>query len=574
MRLPGTVLVGIFALFLGILVYVPVYYWVNTRTLTPVDVPVSFASSHIRTGDFRINVESYFSVQIRFPYSGGSECRYADSLRTRQLTSIGGQAISAPGVPAGANGGVTNGTYLGSFRGKPGHYNLDIEVLSRTQEFDRCQPRLLIEASPYDFNQWDAILSAAFSFCVFCELLGVTILLVFATTRFRAGSLEEVRLRILDSDAPAGPVPPANLEPRRSFPLLLVFGIFGVAAGIVVFAATKHWYDARGFVLVEMPVSLGRGHIKTGDFTTNLKGTYDIAFDTQVPSIAGCLQYAVLKTRWAVTQNGRIVAHRERGGYYWKEPDAPIEGMNLYNFDAEPGTYDLDVEILSDGSCLNIGKPRLRVYLSDSDRIEYDELNTRLQLVSLLSVGMGFAFLFAYRFARLRQQTHALPLSAASLEQKPMWGVTGLRYRRFPASRAWAMNPVLNIPTLALVCSLTWFTWLMPAWIVYAGVQRSSCGLSVSLPRKEVPTVAIAPGLTAPLVKIESRGRAYLNYKETSWERLAADLDEALRGLPIRVVYVDGDRDILFMEVVRAIDIIQGSGARAILITPGSKAKI
>ena len=118
------------------------------------------------------------------------ECRDADGLRIRQLTSIGGQAISAPGVPAGANGGITNGTYLGSFRGKPGHYKLDIEVLSPTQEFDHCQPRLLIEASPYDFDQWDGILSAAVSFCVFCELLGVVMLLVFTTTRFIAGSWE------------------------------------------------------------------------------------------------------------------------------------------------------------------------------------------------------------------------------------------------------------------------------------------------------------------------------------------------------------------------------------------------
>jgi hypothetical protein len=50
------------------------------------------------------------------------------------------------------------------------------------------------------------------------------------------------------------------------------------------------------------------------------------------------------------------------------------------------------VEVLSDGSCLNIGNPRLRVYLSGFDRGEYDDLNAQLQLVSLLSVGVGLAF--------------------------------------------------------------------------------------------------------------------------------------------------------------------------------------
>ena len=64
-----------------------------------------------------------------------------------------------------------------------------------------------------------------------------------------------------------------------------------------------------------------------------------------------------------------------------------------------------------------------------------------------------------------------------------------------------------------------------------------------------------------------------MNYKETTWEDLPAGLDQALRGLPVRVVYFDGDRDILFMDAARAIDVIQGSDAKAILMTPGSKAQ-
>jgi len=62
-----------------------------------------------------------------------------------------------------------------------------------------------------------------------------------------------------------------------------------------------------------MPVSLVKGHIKTGDFTTTLKGTYSIVFDTEVPSIYDCPQYVVLKTHWVVTQKGRVIAHRGFG---------------------------------------------------------------------------------------------------------------------------------------------------------------------------------------------------------------------------------------------------------------------
>jgi hypothetical protein len=558
---------------LGIAEFGVVYSWVNTRTLVLIDTPVTLAPGHIRTGDLKMNVEAYFSVQITSYSSDGYQCVYAGGLRTRRLSTIGREAITGLGVREAGNDEVTQGTYLGTFHGKPGHYAIDIEVLSASQHLDSCQPRLVIAASQSDFNTWGRILDLALESCLFCEALGVMILLVLATTRFRKSSIEELRLRIFNTDPPAGPAPRVNLKPRRSFPLLLIFGILGVTAGVVVFAATVRWYDTRGFVLVDKPVSLGPGHIKTGAFTTNLRGTYGIAFDIDVPYIQDCPQYLALKTHWVVTRDGRATARRDRGGYEWEEPGAPLEGADLGSFDAEPGTYNLDVEQLSDGRCLDVGKPRLRVYLFAGDRAEYDELNAKLQIFSFLSIGAGLAFLFAYRSERLRQGPTVLPLASSLPAQKATWGVTGLRSRRFPVRRGWAMDPILNLPTIALVCALTWLTWLLPIWVVYTWGHRSSLGLPASLARKGVPAVAIAPGLTAPLIKIEPGGHVYLNYKETTWEQLASLLDQELRRLPIRVVYFEGDNDILFMDASRAIDIIQGLGAKAILITPRSKAE-
>jgi hypothetical protein len=57
----------------------------------------------------------------------------------------------------------------------------------------------------------------------------------------------------------------------------------------------------------------------------------------------------------------------------------------------------------------------------------FDYFNAQLQLVSLLSVGVGLAFLFAYRFAWLRQRLQTLPLATYLPEQKPMWGIKGDR---------------------------------------------------------------------------------------------------------------------------------------------------
>lgn len=330
MRLHGTARVGILALCVGIVVYVSVYYWVNTRTLLPLDIPVTLAPGHIRTGDFKINVEAYLSVQVRFPNCGADSNEHA-RLRTRRLTSAGGQAVSAPGS---TNGEIIEGPHLGTFLSKPGDYNLDIEVLSETRHLDFCAPKLQIEASYYDFDKWENIRDFSLWFSAFCELLGMSMLFVFATTHFKEESLEEVRLRIFNSDAPIGLVPLENLKSGHTFPLLLIFGIIGVATGVALFAAATRWYDARDFVFV-------------------------------------------------------------------------------------------------------------------------DDLSTILQIVSLFSAGAGLASLVAYSFAWLRRQPRCFPLSPSSPGHKPVWGITGLRNRGFPTRSGWAMNPVKNLPTAALVCSLT-----------------------------------------------------------------------------------------------------------------------
>jgi biopolymer transport protein ExbD len=360
---------------------------------------------------------------------------------------------------------------------------------------------------------------------------------------------------------------------NRSAPLLLTFGMLGVATGFILLVATMHWYDTRNFVLVNMPVSLAPGHIKTGGFATNLKGTYGITIRVNEFRDLDCPEYAVLKTRWVVTRDGRVSAHRERGEYPWLESNTPIQGTDLYSFDAEPGTYNLDVEVLSDGRCLDVRKPRLRVSLSGEDRAVYDDLSAELQLLSLLSIGIGLALLLADRAAKLRKRPGTLSLSPSFPDLKSAWGITGLRSKHLLTGRARTVNPRLNLPTVALASSLTCFTCFVPICIVVFGGHLRSMGLLVSIPKKDIPPASILSGPSAPLITIDGKDHIYLNYKQTSWEELPTTLDQALRGLPVRVVYFDGDSRIPFMEAARAIDIIEGLNAIPLLMTPGSKAE-
>lgn len=116
-RFSGTASMGVYALALGIAIYLPVYYWVNTRTFVPVDVPVSLAPGHLRTGDFKVNVEPISLSRLRSPTEPARNvtnmihCELASSLlsvgnRSLHPTAATAASLSVlnPGRPANRHG--------------------------------------------------------------------------------------------------------------------------------------------------------------------------------------------------------------------------------------------------------------------------------------------------------------------------------------------------------------------------------------------------------------------------------------------------------------------------------------
>jgi biopolymer transport protein ExbD len=386
MQLPSSTRIGIFAIAFGILVFVPAYEWVQTRTLVPVDMPVRLSRGHIRTGDFKINMDGYFSIQIVLPYGVYPGCFYPEhSLRTRRLTSAGGQTVRAPGN----DGSVTEGFYFGDFVGKPGPYNLDIEVLSETGSLDRCVPRLVIAGTSEEFNELNDTLFFLFLFFVFCEVLGIALAVLSLATHFRTRAFDSVRLK------------------------------------------------------------LG-------------------------------------------TESGPLTLSPEGG---------------------------------------------------NTARLLVDSTRNRA----------------------------AEPLSMGLCEGTPAYGITGFRHKGRPFRQIWSANPRETLNTAALIVVLALVSLLIPVWVLFGTNNRQNYGLLVSLPKEGVSFNSVLPGLTAPLIRVDVKGRVYLNQKETTWEELPSKLEMALRELPMRVVYFEGDAEAVYGDAARAIDVIEGAGARAILLTPGSR---
>lgn len=105
----------------------------------------------------------------------------------------------------------------------------------------------------------------------------------------------------------------------------------------------------------------------------------------RLPSYAECPADSTLQMRWALTKNGQAItpASEERGTFYLPS------GTFVGRFWAERGHYEVNVQVVSDASCLNQANPRLRVGISDEDYADYSSSFTWIVSMSLLAAGAG-----------------------------------------------------------------------------------------------------------------------------------------------------------------------------------------
>ncbi|GAC1619978.1 MAG: protein TolR [Candidatus Acidiferrum sp.] len=62
------------------------------------------------------------------------------------------------------------------------------------------------------------------------------------------------------------------------------------------------------------------------------------------------------------------------------------------------------------------------------------------------------------------------------------------------------------------------------------------------------------------VVQVNGNGKVKINNEDTTWEGLGPRMEEIFKERAEKVAFVKGDKDVLFMEVARAIDIMRGAG--------------
>ena len=331
-----------------------------------------------------------------------------------------------------------------------------------------------------------------------------------------------------------------------------------IVLGLGLPAAYQHWIDTRTFVVLDIPVSLSPGHIKTADFRVNLTGWYQIGIDGDEqffyePSCRLGAFDPLLKTRSTVYRDGRVLdtfngADRFLGHFY-------AEKRNRYS---------MDIQVLTDAGCLNNGHPRILIWTPSA---YYQLLYGRLLMVSIVLALCGLGILAFSITTLLDKQTIAQ-------DQLPVLEKTGCNC--YPPRRKLLLRSRLQeLPPFGLVYALILASLLIPSCLIFLhewGYDHRSVGIDVHLLKPGLLKTA-SDSWAEPLVgRVENVGpgsppRLYLNSKLVGWEALAPELKTKLKSRSDWVVFIEADDDINWGDAVNAMDIIRGAGARVVLLT-------
>ena len=328
-------------------------------------------------------------------------------------------------------------------------------------------------------------------------------------------------------------------------------GLVLFVAGLTTFIAVQRWMDTRIVHPVDMPVSLVAGHIRTGPFRLNLKTSYWVSIDPGAWWSTGraCAdQYSRLLTRTVLYQQGKVIDMRVR------------EASHFATFYAIPGEYELDVEVLSDFSCLDKGHPRLSL---SADTGEYEDGAFLLKLAASASAFIGvvlLAFLPSVRAVVSREEI-------ARVTDSAVVGQDFQRARTLPLRR-----PISGLPAFGLFGGMVFALLALLMMLLTAGFQYIPRGFWVHV-LKSGQAPAKGDAWTEPLiVRVKDAGpyqipKLFVNAKEVAWEDLEKTLKQELGPRRDWVVYVGGDDATSFQHVANVIDAARGLHAKVVLYT-------
>lgn len=350
-------------------------------------------------------------------------------------------------------------------------------------------------------------------------------------------------------------------------------GIVLIFAGVALYVGSRYWLETRTLVALDTPVSLSRGHIRSQEFDINLNSGYYVSIEVEKsPALnnleclmRGCYETpAILKAQWALSKAGRVELSGSSDGTNGESPRWGTVGRDVGYFRCSGGRYRLDVDVLSDTSILNAGNPRLRVVADGEGYNHLNRLYDELSLIPGMLVVIGGTLLLLSRTARSVEQPTVIEVSAA-----PGIGhLTTRSLRRFPRRAVFS-----GLPSFALIATFLVSLVLIPLWLLtyWTNSTGPSKGIWVFTSSRGVKTQRNDTWVKPLVVRINRENRWFLEDKPVSTEEFPGVLKEALSRRSNWVVCLDADPELPFDVPARALDLIHGSYAKTILVTPNTK---
>jgi len=364
-------------------------------------------------------------------------------------------------------------------------------------------------------------------------------------------------------------------------PLTARIGLAFVLMPLAVLGVCAGWYFTRSWEPVNMPISLARGHIRTG-FDINVESTYAIELDfsqDRVPQrhpcsndSMDCDSVSLAGAPWSVSTGGKLFA----SGRGQPALEDLWQSRSIGAFQCGKGHYFLDIDPLADQSRLNFYEPHLVIYEAggkgNSDPFLGVGLLSLMVLLLFGPVGASMIILAAvhWRQEKLAALFRSVPLTQAGPAPARFLPVAGRTIATSHRMKSAMPRPFARLSQTSLVLVLTLFVVWTPLVLSHA-LDLVPTGLFIHVIRPGVVTQA-SLGLQPLRVRVASGGRGrrptiYVDSQIVAWEDLAGLLKKELsRRPPDWPVYVEGDPDLEWRQVAEAIDAVRGQPAQVVLL--------
>ena len=387
--------------------------------------------------------------------------------------------------------------------------------------------------------------------------LGFTLFLVF---RFRRRS--EAFTATPAATGPLGPdllakpdgVPSRKVRvPRVPNPVFV--GVLVVVIGAGTYLGSRHWY----FMPVNTPIPLQAGTKKSVNFRLLAEGKYAvrILIDRTVTNDPKCSiapdwsNPSILKGNWTLYREGDLY---DAGTF---------ENERLFDrsFYGAPAQYRVEAEILSDASCLQNLHPRLVV---EADEYWDGQLSELLGWSSLICFASGVVIVLLSVVDWRRHKKVTVEVGGEE-------HVGPVIYR--PGVRRPLREKFIGLPHFGTIAAFTMFLILVPVWIGFSW-RTTPKGLLVGISSNEYLKASSNRSVGPLMISVERCGKSVcyrIDGNKVAAEGLYDALKKELSRRADWVVFVEGDPDLPYQDIVHVIDVAHELHARSVLFTPGMR---